>query len=106
MPAGEGVAAGDWDGSIWTAEATAWVPQGLSVWELSVNSSPNKKADEDYVKRADTPDGTATSDCTYVEAILRPWTARASWAAGKRDGKVWRDIKPRSTDEVGRVSVP
>lgn len=100
MPAGEGVAAGDWDGSIRTTEATAWVPEGLSVWELSVNSSPNKKADEDYVKRADTPDGTATGDCTYVEAILRPWTFRASWATGKRDGKVWRDVKALGLDDI------
>lgn len=43
MPAGDGVAAGDWDGSVRTAEATVWVPGGLSVWELSVNSSPNTR---------------------------------------------------------------
>ncbi|WP_262849459.1 hypothetical protein [Mumia quercus] len=100
MPAGEGVAAGDWDGSIRTTEATAWVPEGLSVWELSVNSSPNKKADEDYAKRADTPDGTASGDCTYVEAILRPWTARASWATGKRGDKVWMDVKALGLDDI------
>ena len=51
MPAGDGVAAGDWDGSVRTTEATAWVAGGSSVWELSVNSSPNTKADDDYSKR-------------------------------------------------------
>lgn len=100
MPAGEGVAAGDWDGSIRTTDATAWVPEGLSVWELSVNSSPNTKADEDYVKRAATPDGTATGDCTYVEVILRPWTARASWARGKRGDDVWRDVRALGLDDI------
>lgn len=100
MPAGEGVAAGDWDGSIRTTEATTWVPEGFPVWELSVNSSPNNKADEDYAKRADTPDGTATGDCTYVEVILRPWTARASWATVKRDDKVWRDVKALGLDDI------
>lgn len=100
MPAGDGVAAGDWDGSIRTTEATAWVPEGLSVWELSVNASPNKKADEDYTKRADTPDSTPTGDCTYVEAILRPWTARATWATGKRDEKVWRDVRALGLDDI------
>lgn len=100
MPAGDGVAAGDWDGSIRTHEATAWVPSGLSVWELSVNSSPNNKADDDYSKRTDTPDGTRTADCTYVEAILRPWTARATWAAGKRSGHVWRDVKALGLDDI------
>lgn len=100
MPAGDGVAAGDWDGSVRTHKATAWVPEGLSVWELSVNSSPNAKADEDYSKRANTPDATPTADCTYVEAILRPWTARATWASGKRGGNVWGDVRALGLDDI------
>lgn len=100
MPAGDGVAAGDWDGSVRTTAATAWVADGLSVWELSVNSSPNTKADDDYSKRTGTPDGTPTSECTYVEAILRPWTARAGWATGKRSDKVWRDVKAIGLDDI------
>lgn len=100
MPAGDGVAAGDWDGSARTSEATAWVPEGLSVWELSVNSSPNNKADDDYSKRADTPDGTATEGCTYVEAILRPWTARDTWAKTKRGDKVWKDVRALGLDDI------
>lgn len=100
MPAGDGVAAGDWDGSVRTTAATAWVADGLSVWELSVNSSPNTKADDDYSKRTGTPDGTPTSECTYVEAILRPWTARAGWATGKRSDKVWRDVRAIGLDDI------
>lgn len=100
MPAGDGVAAGDWDGAVRTNRASAWVPEGLSVWELSVNSSPNTKADEDYSKRADTPDGTPTNDCTYVEAILRPWTARSTWAQGKRSDQVWRDVRALGLDDI------
>lgn len=100
MPAGDGVAAGDWDGSVRTTQATAWVPEGVSVWELSTNSSPNTKADEDYSKRTSTPDGTPTTDCTYVEAILRPWTARATWATGKRSGNVWKDVKCLGLDDI------
>lgn len=100
MPAGDGVAAGDWDGSVRSDKATAWVPDGLSVWELSVNSSPNTKADDDYSKRAETPDATPTADCTYVEAILRPWTARATWASGKRSDKIWRDVRALGLDDI------
>lgn len=100
MPAGDGVAAGDWDGSVRATEATAWVPDGLSVWELSVNSSPNKKADEDYSKRTDTPDGTWTAECTYIEVILRTWTARDKWAKNKRNDQVWRDVKAFGLDDI------
>lgn len=99
VPAGDGVAAGDWDGSVRTTRATAWVPDGVSLWELSVNSSPNTKADEDYSKRVGTPDGTPTPDCTYVEAILRPWTARAKWARDKRGDRVWRDVRALGLDD-------
>lgn len=100
MPAGDGVAAGDWDGSVRATEATAWVPDGLSVWELSVNSSPNKKADEDYSKRTDTPDCTRTAECTYIEVILRTWTARDKWATNKRNDQVWRDVKAFGLDDL------
>lgn len=100
MPAGEGVAAGGWDGSIRTTCATAWVPEGLSVWELSVNSSPTTKANEDYVKRAATPDGTAIGDCTYVEVILRPWNNRASWARDKCGDNSWRDVRALGLDDI------
>lgn len=100
MPAGDGVAAGDWDGSVRTNTATAWVPNGRSVWELSVNSSPNTKADDDYSKRASSPDGTPTAACTYVEAILRPWTARAAWASDKRSDGVWSDVRALGLDDI------
>lgn len=100
MPAGEGVAAGDWDGSVRTTQATVWVPEGLSVWELSVKARPNTKADEDYAKRSNTPDGSPTGDCTYVESILRPWTARATWAAGKRSDGRWKDVRALGLDDV------
>ena len=100
MPAGDGVAAGGWDGAVRSTKATAWVPDGLSVWELSVNSSPNTKADDDYSKRLDTPNGTPPADSTYVEAILRPWTARAAWVKEKRGDKVWKDIMALGLDDI------
>ncbi|WPF66917.1 MULTISPECIES: hypothetical protein [unclassified Corynebacterium] len=100
MPAGEGVAAGDWDGFVQAAEATAWVPDGSSAWELSVNSSPNRKANEDYSKRRKTPDGTPTAGCTYIEAILRPWTTRNEWAKNKRNDQIWRDVKAFGLDDI------
>jgi len=36
FPAGSGVSAGGWDGSVRTIMGNAFVPVGLSVWELSV----------------------------------------------------------------------
>jgi hypothetical protein len=100
MPAGDGVAVGDWDGSVRAAEGNAWVPKGLSVWELSVDASPGVKADSDYSKRDDTPDSSPTSDCTYVELILRPWTRRTEWAKQRRTEGKWRDVRAFGLDDV------
>jgi hypothetical protein len=100
MPAGEGVAAGGWDGSVRATAPTAWVPDGLSVWELSVEDRPGAKADNDYSKRTATPDGSPTESCTYVAAILRPWTKRNDWAAAKRGDGKWRDVRAYGLDDV------
>lgn len=100
FPAGDGVMTGGWDGGCRASTATAWVPEGLSLWELSVDKSPGVKADKDYGKRDATPDGTACSDATYVEAIVRPWTKRQTWATAKAaDGK-WRDVKALGLDDL------
>lgn len=100
MPAGEGVAAGGWDGLVRSAEKTPWVAEGLSVWELSVSSNPKKKADDDYAKRTANPDGVRTSECTFVEVILRPWTTRNEWVESKRSENVWKDVKALGLDEI------
>lgn len=100
MPAGDGVAAGGWDGSVRTVKGNAWVPAGYSVWELSVDRSPGVKADDDYRKRSSTPDGTPLAETTYVEAILRPWTARHSWATGKAAIGTWKGVRGLGLDEI------
>ena len=100
MPAGEGVAAGKWDGSVRSTSSTTWVPDGLSVWELSVNSSANAKAKDDYDKRDSTPDGTPLNQCTYVQAILRVWTDRDEFAKARRAEAKWRDVKAYGIDDI------
>jgi hypothetical protein len=56
FPAGEGVSAASWDGTVRSSEDAPYVPAGLSLWELSVEKSPGGKADGDYAKRTSTPD--------------------------------------------------
>ncbi|MFM7536969.1 MAG: hypothetical protein ACKO91_14410 [Acidimicrobiales bacterium] len=100
MPAGEGVSAGSWDGTVRSTTSNAWVPAGLSVWELSVDSSPGAKADDDYSKRLTAPDGGATQDCTYVEAILRPWTHRSDWSRDRTAEGRWKEVRAHALDEI------
>jgi len=100
VPAGEGVSTSGWDGTVRASEATAYVPDGLSVWELSTNKNVGTKADADYNKRSTTPDGSPTKDCTYLAVLLRPWAKRNEWAKAKAKQKRWRAVRAYGVDDV------
>jgi hypothetical protein len=101
FPAGSGTSAGSWDGSVRTVTGNAMVPEGLSVWELSVQKSGIKaKADDDFSKRTSTPDGSPTSDAEYIEAILRPWPDRRDWAADKNGEQRWKNVRAYGVDDI------
>ena len=100
FPAGEGVAVGSWDGTVRSTEATAFIPLGLSLWELSVERSVGTKAEADYTKRTTTPDGSPTRDCTYVAASLRRWAKRGEWAQGHAAEGRWKDVRAFGVDDI------
>jgi hypothetical protein len=100
FPAGEGVSTGSWDGTVRATEATAFIPNGLSLWELSVDKSPGVKADSDYGKRLTTPDGAPTSDCVYIAVALRRWAKRAEWARQRTAEGRWKEVRVLGVDDV------
>ena len=100
MPAGEGVSVGGWDGTVRSPENIRWVPEGLSLWELSTSAQPRRKADQDYAKRSTTPDGSPTDDATYVELILRRWAQREEWACARNQEGRWREVRAYGLDDI------
>lgn len=51
FPAGEGIQAGGWDGIARASNASAFVPDGTSVWETSTEGAVKGKAKRGYDKR-------------------------------------------------------
>jgi hypothetical protein len=100
FPAGEGVSAGSWDGTVRSTEATAFIPLGLSLWELSVEKSVGRKADADYNKRTATPDGSPTTECTYVAASIRRWRERQNWARTHAADGRWKTVRAYGVDDI------
>ena len=100
FPAAEGTAAGGWDGISVAGAATAFVPSGQGLWELSVEKSANTKANDDYDKRDSTPDGRPTTDLVYIALSLRRWRDRRDWAETKAADKRWRDVRAYGIDDV------
>jgi hypothetical protein len=98
VPSEGGVSTGGFDGVVRAGEATAFIPAGLSLWELSVKKDGEKKASEDYGKRGATPDGTPTAEAAFVQLICRPWTRRNDWSAARKADGVWRDVLGHNVD--------
>lgn len=99
FPGGSGTAAGDFDGIVTCSSATPLVPEGVSVWELSVGGGQSK-ADEDYEKRTVAPHGLRTQDVTYVQVLLAPWTKARTWVNGRRAEQRWKDVRGYNLDRV------
>ena len=51
LPSDEQVSRPDYDGVVQVRQGNAWIPDGLSVWEMGVDKSPSTKAEGDYLKR-------------------------------------------------------
>jgi hypothetical protein len=100
FPAGEGTAVGGWDGVAVCAAATAFIPAGLSLWELSAGKRTTAKANEDYNKRADTPDGSPTADATYCAVSVRRWSDRRKWAKDRAADGRWNAVRSHGVDDL------
>ena len=100
MPAGEGTSAPGWDGTVKATKHTAWVPAGLSLWEMSTNKNIFPKASADYKKRLITPDGSPTNEATYVALSLRPWLRREQWAKDRSAEGRWKQVRAYGLDDV------
>ena len=90
--ADEGVQLGGWDGVVIAHESNAFVPHGISVWEMGVSKDCKGKADEDYEKRSENPLDCASQSTTFVFATPRRWKNKEKWATERRAEKLWKDV--------------
>jgi hypothetical protein len=100
VPGGGGISTGGFDGFVRAASGSTYVPEGVSVWELSVERSAQAKADKDYRKRLAVPDGSPTEAATYVEVIARQWTKHLDWARDRTAEGRWREVRAYNVDDL------
>lgn len=99
--AGEGTGRPSFDGRVRAGTATAFVPQGLSVWEIGCSLDPAAKANADYGKRkSSVPTGVVPSSTTYVFVTPRRWSGRDQWAADRRKEEFWADVRAYDADSL------
>ncbi len=96
----EGVHLGGWDGIAQTHVGNAFVPDGLSGWELSTRGDIKTKADSDYAARSEDPLGCDTASTSFVSVTARRWKNKETWAAEKRQEGIWMDVRAYDADDL------
>src|SRR4051812_45747337 len=87
--AGEGVQLGGWDGVVSVEEGNAFVPAGVSGWEMGTNRDVKAKADGDYEKRTADPGELDASRSAFMFVTPRRWSNKESWVAARASEGVW-----------------
>ncbi|MFO0840893.1 MAG: helix-turn-helix transcriptional regulator [Gemmataceae bacterium] len=93
FPSGEQIQRPDVDGVVEAADADAFVPGGLSFWELSADGDPKAKAERDFEKRRKEPLGVEKRKTTYVVVTPRKFQTRREWARAKSKLRVWNEVR-------------
>ncbi len=100
FPAGEGVQLGGWDGILSVTEGSAFVPEGTSVWEMSVRGDIKAKADADYKKRCEDPRGIDPSESTYIFVSPRRWGGKEDWITQRQSEGTWKEVRAYDADDL------
>jgi len=100
MRSEEGIRYAGFDGTVEVGKGNAFVPTGVSVWEMGVNQDPKGKAEGDYTKRTEAPLGVAPSQTAFVFVTPRRWPGKTEWVEEKRASGTWRDIQVIDADDL------
>ena len=97
---GEGVQLAGWDGIVIAKAGNAFVPEGASAWEMGTNQNPRPKAQDDYRKRTQDPQGIDPAQTTFLFVTPRRWPRKDTWEAERRAEGVWRDVRVYDADDM------
>ncbi len=93
FPAYEGIQRPGWDGIVATTSGTAFVPAGVSVWEMGTDKEPRTKAKKDSRKRDKDHLGFDPHQVTFIFVTPRKWTNKHKWRDEKRALGIWGDVQ-------------
>lgn len=93
FPAEEAVQLRGWDGILEVLEGNAFVPDGVSAWELSTSTNSRSKANSDYESRCQNPLGITLDESTFIFMTPRIWRDKDLWIQERKQENIWRDIR-------------
>jgi hypothetical protein len=100
MRTGKGTGYPGYDGIVTTKDGNAFVPEGLSVWEMGVNQRPSSKAQKDYATRSSDPLDINPQEAVYIFVTPRRWAGKNAWIKQIRQKSLWRDVRVIDADDI------
>lgn len=88
------------DGQVMAGAASLKVPAGRSVWEVSVEQEPQKKAERDYIARLDKLPQTQQVETTFVVVTTRNWKDKDDWVKRKNILGDWKEVRAYDASDL------
>ncbi|MCW2308856.1 hypothetical protein [Rhodobium gokarnense] len=92
FPGNEAVDLAGLDGQAVAEQATVWVPQGRSIWEMGCNQNSLAKANSDYRKRTDETPEEERATTSFVFVTPRRWPAKNEWQRERQAENSWANV--------------
>lgn len=100
FPAYESSQRPGFDGEVICTQGNAWVSEGRSVWELSVQNKTKAKADDDIATRTDSTSPEERAVTTYVCLTARHFQDKKNWEAEQNNLRQWKEVKAYDADDL------
>src|SRR5690625_4059173 len=100
FPSGSTAFIGGWDGEVVCEENTAYVPKGISLYEIGTESNPKGKADGDYEKRKKDTLGYNPKESVFIFITPRFWKFKDKWVKQKKSEGFWKDVKAYDSSDL------
>ena len=98
--ASEGVQLSGWDGIARATGSDVYAVEGLSVWEMGTDKGVTQKANSDYTKRSEKPNGVDPSTSIYVFVTPRRWPGKENWIEARNADSVWKKVRAYDADDL------
>ena len=98
IPSGDSVQRPGFDGACHVDDAFshAYIPAGKSVWEMGTSIDVTKKANADFLTRAQS----ANRQTTFVFITSRRWNKKDEWIAAQKKKDIWADVRAYDADDL------
>lgn len=88
------------DGFVHSAERSGYVPDGVSVWEVSVRKDIAVKADDDYTKRTNSANGYDPGESTFIFVTALSWSGKEDWVTAKMAEGKWKEVRAYDCGDI------